>query len=137
MNFRNYTDLSKIDTFEGRYIYLKENSLIGDISFGHNRVLNQAFYNSPEWKRVRRFVILRDNGCDMGLDGYPINGIIIVHHMNTITLDDIRNRSKKILDPEFLVCVSKMTHYAITYGDPSKLPKDIIERFPNDMCPWK
>lgn len=132
-----YSELSKIDTIIGRYEYLKEESTIGQVVFGHDRFLNQIFYNSPEWKRVRRSVIIRDDGCDMGLQGYPISGIIVVHHLNPITLDDIKNRSKKILDPEFLVCVSRNTHYAITYGDPNFLPKDPIIRFRNDTIPWK
>lgn len=134
---RTYSELLKLPSFEERFTYLMETSSIGEIKFGHDRYLNQAFYNSGEWKSVRNFVIIRDNGCDLGMPDYPIIGMVIVHHMNRITEEDILKRSRYILDPEYLICVSRKTHHAITYGDPSSLPKKQIERFRNDTCPWK
>lgn len=134
---RSYSELSKLDTFLDRFNYLKLNGSVGSETFGWSRYLNQAFYSSPEWKKTRRRVIIRDNGNDLGLDGYSIYGPIYVHHMNPITPEDIENRDPKLFDMDGLICVSRRTHEAITLGDLDLLPKDPIVRKPNDTCPWK
>lgn len=134
---RTYSELILLPSFEERFEYLKDSGVICEIKFGHRRCLNQDFYNSTEWKIARRKVILRDNGCDLGLPDYPINGTIYVHHMNPITEEDLLYHSKFILDPEYLICVSYSTHYAITYGDPSFLPKPLVSRKKFDTCPWR
>lgn len=134
---RTYSELSNLPSFEERYDYLKLDGVIGEDTFGFQRWLNQVFYKTPEWRSVRRQVIIRDNGCDLGLHGYDILGRIIVHHMNPITPDDIRNRSPYLLNPEYLISTAHMTHEAITYGCDNLLPKPVIERTPFDTCPWK
>lgn len=134
---RTYSELSKLDTFEDRYNYLKLDGVIGEYTFGFQRWLNQVFYKSREWLSIRREVIIRDNGCDLGLYGYDISGRIIVHHMNPITPDDIRNRSIYLLNPEYLISTAYLTHEAITYGSDNLLPKSIVERTQYDTCPWR
>lgn len=134
---RTYSELSKLDTFEDRYNYLKLDGVIGEDTFGFQRWLNQVFYKSREWLSIRREVIIRDNGCDLGLYGYDISGRIIVHHMNPITPDDIRNRSIYLLNPEYLISTAHLTHEAITYGIDNLLPKSIVERTQYDTCPWR
>ena len=134
---RTYSELSRLSTFKERFDYLKLNGKVGDDTFGHSRFLNQDFYSSPEWRRTRRNIIVRDNGCDMGLDGYSIQGRIYVHHINPITVDDILERRPCLFDPENLICVSSMTHEAITYGIEDMLPTDPVIRRPNDTCPWR
>ena len=135
---RTYSELIKIPNYRERYLYLKMDGQVGIETFGFDRYLNQAFYKSEElWKKVRRQVIIRDNGCDMGDLDHPIMGTIIVHHMNPILQEDLINFNKDIIDPEFLICVSRRTHNAIHYGDESLIPSEIIARRPNDTCPWK
>lgn len=134
---RTYSELSKLSTFKERFDYLKLNGKVGEDTFGHSRFLNQDFYSSPEWRRTRRNIIVRDNGCDMGLEGYSIQGRIYVHHINPITIDDILERRPCLFDPENLICVSSMTHEAITYGIEDMLPTDPVIRRPNDTCPWR
>lgn len=135
---KRYSELKQLQTFEERFNYLKLNGLVGFDTFGFDRYLNQDFYKSSEWHSIRDFVIVRDNGCDMGLPGNEICGKIYVHHMNPITKDDIQNSSDILLNPEFLICVSFDTHNAIHYGDSSISNKNkLIERTANDMCPWK
>lgn len=134
---RTYSELITLPTFEERYRYLRIGGKVGKETFGFNRYLNQVFYSSEEWKRIRRQVIIRDFGCDLGVEGFDIHGRIIVHHMNPITKDDIICRSKFLLDPEYLICTSHNTHEAITYGDESLLALLPIERTKNDTCPWK
>lgn len=134
---RTYSELSKLSTFKERFDYLKLNGKVGEDTFGHSRFLNQDFYSSPEWRRTRRNIIIRDNGCDMGLDGYSIQGRIYVHHINPITVDDILERRPCLFDPENLICVSSMTHEAITYGIEDMIPTDPVIRRPNDTCPWR
>lgn len=134
---RTYSELITIPTFEERYQYLRLGGEIGKETFGFDRYLNQAFYSSQEWKRIRRDVIIRDLGCDLGVEGFEIFGRIIVHHMNPITKDDILARSKFLLDPEYLICTSHNTHEAITYSDENLLIVAPIERTKNDTCPWK
>ena len=134
---RTYTELSKLKTFDERFEYLRLNGMIGDETFGYDRYLNQMFYKTSEWRRVRREVTLRDNGCYLGLEGYDIYGRIYIHHMNPITAEDIKNRSEFLLDPEYLVCVSHNTHQAITYGIDDLIIRPPKERSLNDTCPWR
>lgn len=134
---RTYSELSKLKTFKERYEYLKLNGEVGKETFGFDRYLNQILYNSPEWKSVRDKVIVRDGGCDLGVPGYDIYENVIIHHMNPISTDDIKNRSKYLLDPEFLISTRLRTHNAIHYGSEDLLPKEPIERKKNDTCPWK
>lgn len=135
---RTYSELIKLKTFEERFDYLKLNGTVGKDTFGFDRYMNQLLYhNSKEWKAVRRKVIVRDNGCDLGVEGYDILGKILVHHLNPITIDDIKNRSPTIFDLNNLICVSHNTHNAIHYGDENLLVKAPIERKLNDTCPWK
>lgn len=137
-NLKTYSELILLPTFEERFEYLKLDGIVGEATFGFDRWLNQTFYKTKEWRTVRRQVILRDNGCDLGVDGYEIQGSIYVHHINPITKEDIINRSDILLNPEFLISVSYDTHQAITYGCKDLLPmRTFIERQPNDTCPWK
>lgn len=134
---KTYSELCSLETFKERYEYLKLGGIIGDTTFGFDRYLNQIFYQSKEWKKVRNIVIVRDNGCDLGLEGYEIYGKIFIHHMNPIIPKDILDRKGYLLNPEFLVCVSLATHNAIHYGDESLLPIAIEERKPSDTSPWR
>lgn len=134
---RTYKDLQRLNTFEERFEYLKLGNIIGEETFGYDRYLNQLFYKSDRWKKTRDNIIIRDNGCDLGLEEYPIYNRIIVHHMNPITLEDLERDAAKLYNPNFLICVSHNTHNAITYSDVSLLPKPLIERRRHDTCPWK
>lgn len=134
---RCYTELKQLKTFRERYDYLRLAGIVGQDTFGFDRYLNQKFYHSPEWKQIRRDVIIRDEGRDLGVDGYEIQNGIYIHHMNPITQQELYDADKSILDPEYLICVSKRTHDAIHYGDESLLPQLPIERSMNDTCPWK
>lgn len=134
---KTYSELKKIPTFEKRFEYLKLEGIVGVETFGYERYLNQSFYRSREWKKIRDEVILRDNGCDLGIEGYDIFKRVIIHHMNPISRTDIVDHTDMLLNPEYLICVSKRTHDAIHYGDSDLLPKLPIERSKNDMCPWK
>ena len=134
---RIYSELVKLNTFEERFNYLKLGGKIGQDTFGHDRILNQMLYTSPKWKRVRDEVIIRDNGCDLGIEGRDIFGKIIVHHINPIAVEDILNEESWVFDPEYLVCTSPLTHNAIHYSDDRILLKDPIVRHKNDTCPWK
>lgn len=129
--------MSKLKTFEERYQYLRLDGVIGEDTFGFDRYLNQIFYRSKRWKRVRDKVIVRDNGCDLGIEGREIYGKVLIHHMNPITIRDIENESDFLLNPEYLICVTHNTHNAIHYGDEGLLMKGPIERTKNDMCPWR
>ena len=137
MTIRTYSELITIPTFEERYKYLKIGGKVGEETFGFERYLNQEFYKSHEWQSIRRQVIVRDLGCDLGIEGREIHGKIIVHHMNPITIDDIIEVSDFLLNPEYLICTLKSTHDAIHYGDESLLIKAPVERTKNDTCPWK
>lgn len=134
---KGYSSLIKIKDYYERYNYLKIGGVIGEETFGSQRYLNQILYRSPEWKSVRNKVILRDKGMDMGFDGRPIEGRIIVHHMNPITKEDILKRDPKLFDMENLISVSNNTHEAIHYGSIELLPKEYVPRKPNDTCPWR
>ena len=134
---RTYSELIKIPTFLERFKYLKLNGSVGVDTFGFDRYLNQTFYRSYEWKRLRNDVIVLDMGCDLGFVGYDVFDKILVHHMNPIGPDDIIHRSDYLLDPEFLICTSKLTHDAIHYGDEQILYQDPVIRTPGDTCPWR
>ena len=134
---RTYSDLSKLVTFEERFRYLKLDGLVGESTFGFNRYLNQVFYKSIAWKRIRDEVILRDNGCDLGVDGRDIYGQIVIHHMNPITTQDIETESEFLTNPEYLITTIHSTHNAIHYGDENLLVLVPVERTRNDTCPWK
>lgn len=134
---RTYAELIGLDSFEERFQYLKLSGVVGEASFGFERYLNQGFYRSKEWKRIRNEVILRDNGCDLGVEGYLIGGRVIIHHMNPIREDDIENSTDILLNPDYLVCVSHDTHNAIHYSDEYLLQRKPIERKPWDTCPWR
>lgn len=137
-SIKTYSNLIQISSFIERYRYLRLGGKAGEITFGNERYLNQLLYRSPEWKRFRRDIILRDNGCDLGLDGYSIPGRIIIHHINPITIEDVYERSPAIFDEDNVVCVSSRTHNAIHYGDEELLMiDDLVERKPNDTIPWR
>ncbi len=135
---RTYSKMIQLPTFEERYSYLRLFGVVGVDTFGFDRYLNQAFYKSTEWKKLRHQIIARDNACDLAMRGFELYDHIYVHHMNPISIDDINNASDFLLNPEYLVCVSLNTHNAIHYGDEKLIKKkELIERTPNDMCPWK
>lgn len=133
----SYSELITLPTFEERYRYLKQSGIVAEETFGSHRYLNQAYYTSPDWRRARNHVIIRDNGCDLGMEGYEIHDRIYVHHINPITEEDILDRSPALFDPENLICVSFNTHQAIHYGDESLLPIiSFNERMPGDTKLW-
>lgn len=134
---RTYSELITLSTFEERYRYLKLQGRVGEETFGFDRYLNQLFYRSEEWRKVRDLVIIRDCGCDLGVEGYEIYGRILIHHMNPITKDDILRRSEFLINPEYLICTVKRTHDAIHYGDENLLFQIPVERTKNDTCPWR
>lgn len=134
---RTYSELILLPTFEERYRYLRLQGKIGESTFGFDRYLNQVFYRSQRWKAVRDHVIIRDNGCDLGIEGREIHGPILVHHMNPLTIYDIEHETDYLLDPEFLISTILTTHNAIHYGDESLLLLDPVERSRNDTCPWR
>lgn len=135
---RTYSELTLLPTFEERFRYLKLGGKVGADTYGFDRYLNQQFYqHDPMWRSSRDTVIIRDNGCDLGVEGYEIHGKIIVHHMNPVTMDDIIKKRDWIYDPEFLICTVHNTHNAIHYGDEHLLAKAPIVRIKNDTCPWK
>lgn len=137
-NIRTYSELISLPTFEERYEYLRLDGIVCEETFGFDRYINQEFYQrSQEWKRIRDHVIIRDQACDLGIEGREIRGKIIVHHMNPITKEDILNRSDFLLNPEYLICTLKSTHDAIHYGDENLLIKGPIVRTANDTCPWR
>ncbi len=133
---RTYSELIKIPDYLERFRYLKLDGQVGIDTFGHNRYLNQILYHTPEWKRFRRDIILRDNGCDLAHEDFEIYGKIIIHHINPITIDDILYRDPMIFDPENVISTSLITHNAIHYGDETLLTTGPVERTPYDTCPW-
>ena len=135
MVIRTYNELRSLKSFDERYDYLKLNGRVADLTFGFDRYLNQVFYKSQIWQKTRRDIIVRDLGCDLGVEGYEIHGSIIVHHMNPIQIEDIRDRTDYLLNPNYLICTCLRTHNAIHYGD--KSPNIITERHRGDTCPWK
>ena len=136
-SIRTYSELIVLPTFEERYEYLRLDGRVGEETFGFDRWLNQTFYKSEEWLSMRDKIIVRDNGCDLGIPGRDIYSRILIHHMNPITKEDILRRSDILLNPEYLICVTPNTHRAIHYGNSNLLMNDPIERRPNDTCPWK
>lgn len=136
MIIRTYNELMLLPTFEERFEYLKLSGRVGEETFGFDRWLNQKFYRSAEWKHLRDQVIIRDNGCDLGVEGREIYGKILIHHMNPISKKDILERTDLLLNPMYLISVTKQTHDAIHYSDDSILMKDPIVRSKNDTCPW-
>lgn len=141
MIIRRYSELIQIPTFKERFEYLAIGGRVGQYTFGVERFLNQDFYRSKTWRKVRDIVITRDsyNGypCDLGDPDHPIYGRVIIHHINPITVEDIEMQSDFLLDPEFLICTAELTHKGIHYADFNLLPKDYSPRAPNDTCPWK
>ena len=136
-SIKTYSELIQLDSFEERYRYLRLDGEVGKETFGFDRYFNQIFYKSPEWKAIRDTIIIRDNGCDLAIPGYEIRGRILIHHMNQITKRDILERSDLLLNPEYLICVTKRTHDAIHYGDENLLMTGPVERTRNDTCPWR
>lgn len=136
---RTYSELIKLQTFEERFEYLRLDGNVGEDTFGFDRYLNQMFYNSTEWRNLRNFIIARDGGCDLGVSGYGICGKILIHHINPLTKEDILNKTKFLLDPEYLISSSDGTHKAIHYGNSEYLYKfnQPITRTKNDTCPWR
>ena len=137
MRIKSYSELITLPTFIERYRYLKLGGRVGEETFGSDRYLNQILYKDRQWLRTRDKVIIRDNGCDLGMEGHDIYGKILVHHINPITKEDILRRDPKLFDPENLICTIKNTHDAIHYGDESLLIIAPTIRLPNDTCPWK
>lgn len=133
---RTIEELLELDTFMERFDYLKLDGSVGVITFGFDRYLNQKFYSSLEWKQIRDHVIIRDNGCDLGLEDYPIIGKLVIHHINPILIKDIERRTRIIMDPNFLITTSNRTHQAIHYGNRDLLPKPFQERFSGDTKLW-
>lgn len=134
---RTFSELSKLKTFEDRFQYLRLDGIVGEETFGFDRYLNQILYQSNEWKRCRRDIIIRDNGCDLGCEGFEVHGRILIHHINPITVDDIVKRNPKVFDPENLILTSHNTHQAIHYGNEDLLIRAPVERSKNDTCPWR
>lgn len=137
MGIKTYSEMVKLPTFRERFLYLQIGGLVGHITFGNERYLNQLLYHSGEWKSVRRDIIIRDNGCDLGCAGYDLNEDILIHHIDPITIDDIISRNSKVFDPDNLICTSLNTHNAIHYGDETLIVTDPVTRKQNDMCPWR
>jgi hypothetical protein len=136
MRIRTYNELRRFDTFEDRFRYLSLRGQVGDPTFGYKRELNQRFYRSREWRNLRQDVILRDNGCDMGLPGYEIFDKIIIHHMNPMSIDEVVEGDDSLLDTRYLICVTHKTHNAIHFGDENQLPKQHVDRQPGDTKLW-
>lgn len=137
MKIRRYSELIFLPSFEERFEYVKLNGQVGKDTFGFQRYVNQRFYCSSEYRRFRREIIVRDLGCDLACENHEIGGKIVIHHLNPISVDDIINHSEFAWNPEYVVCVSELTHKAIHYSDIDLLPKPFVERKPNDTCPWK
>ena len=137
MSIRTYSELILLPTFEERFKYLQLNGRVGDDTFGFDRYINQNFYKSAEWKRIRDQIIIRDNGCDLALEGCEIYGRILIHHMNPITVKDVELSTEYLMNPEYLICVTHNTHNAIHYGDEKQIITGPIVRTKNDTCPWK
>lgn len=133
---RRYSELKEYTTLEERYDYLRLNGVVGKQTFGWDRYFNQRFYHSPEWKKVRDLVILRDGGCDLGIPGFEIRSKLLIHHMNPIWIEDLKHHNPEILDPEFLITTCDQTHQAIHYGNQSLLPQVPIIRLPGDTKLW-
>ena len=140
-DIKSYNYLITLPTFKERFDYLELNGKVGESTFGFDRFLNQQFYKSREWRQVRDEVITRDMGCDLACTfdpfQYEIHGMIVIHHINPLTIEDVRDHTDFLLDPNYLVCVSDLTHRALHLGDRNILPRQYIPRAPNDTCPWR
>lgn len=136
-NIRTYSELLLLPTFKERFDYLKLDGKIGEETFGSKRYINQEFYHSYEWLSFRDKIIIRDNGCDLGIEGFEIYGSVLIHHINPIACADIIELNDCVLDPENAICVSLRTHNAIHYGNDNLLTSPLIERMKNDTVPWK
>lgn len=134
---RTYSELIRLSSFKERYEYLKLDGKVGEDTFGFDRYLNQRFYHSDEWKAIRNKVIIRDNACDLGIFGRDIYGRVLIHHMNPITKDDLLGKTDFLLNPEYLICTTKLTHDAIHYGDQNMFASEPALRTPYDTCPWR
>ena len=134
---RTYTELIKLPTFEERFNYLKLDGVVGAETFGRSRYLNQVLYHSYDWEKVRQHVIIRDNACDLGVDGWDIHGMLYIHHINPISEYDLEHNYRDVIDPEFLICTCLDTHNAIHYGNESATINKLGTRFKGDTCPWK
>lgn len=137
MTDRRHSEIIRLPTFLDRFRYLRLGGSVGSDTFGFDRVFNQRFYKSAEWRSVRDYVITRDLGCDLGVSDREIFGRVYIHHMNPISIRDIEQASDILLDPEYLICTSHDTHNAIHFGDERLLARDPVERSANDTCPWK
>lgn len=133
---RTYSEVTKLKTFSERYEYLQLSNVVGEMTFGFDRYLNQMLYHSSRWKSTRDLIIIRDNGCDLGVPGYEVVDMVVVHHMNPITSKNIESGDDIVFDPEVLICTSHRTHLAIHYGDKSLLPKPLVVRKPGDTTLW-
>lgn len=133
---RTYRELRQLETFEERFDYLSLKRGVGEATFGFDRYINQMFYRSREWKLVRHKVITRDRGCDLGVEGYEINGKLLIHHMNPMSADMLVHDDETILDPEFLITTTHQTHNAIHYGDKNLLPRPFVPRSKGDTRLW-
>jgi hypothetical protein len=133
---RTYRRLRQLPTIKERYDYLRLNGRVSEPTFGFERWINQRFYTSREWRDLRHAIIVRDNGCDLGVEGYEIHGDPVIHHMNPITAHDLRQHDESVLDPEFLITCSLRTHNAIHYGDERQLPRPFVPRRPGDTKLW-
>lgn len=136
MRIKTYSELSRLETIEDRYKYLRLSAGVGEPTFALERYVNQQFYRSTQWQQIRNHIIVRDNGCDLGVDGYEVHGRLTIHHMNPMTVDDIRDGNEAILDPEYLIAVAHRTHNAIHYGDERQLPRPPVERRAGDTKLW-
>ena len=133
---RSYSDLRRLHTFEERYHYLKLRGAVGETTFGFDRYMNQHFYTSSQWKHIRNQVIARDEGCDLGIQGYEIFHRLVIHHMNPMTVDNFKEGDSSILDPEYLITTTHRTHNAIHFGDETLLVKPFTERRRGDTKLW-
>lgn len=133
---RRYSELRRLDTFEERFKYLSLHGQVGEATFGFDRYINQQFYRSREWKQLRHQVIVRDNGCDLGVEGYEINGALLIHHMNPMLPQHILHDDETILDPQYLITTSHRTHNAIHFGDERLLPRPFVPRRAGDTTLW-
>lgn len=136
MRIRSYSELRRFETFEDRYDYLALGGTVGRSTFGFDRYINQKFYTSRQWRDLRHEIIVRDNGCDLGIEGYEIHNRIYVHHMNPILPEDLFSGEDHVLNPDFLITTTHQTHNAIHYGDKSLLPRPLAERRPGDTKLW-
>jgi hypothetical protein len=133
---RRYSELRRLETFEERFQYLSLRGHVGESTFGFDRYINQLFYRSREWKQLRNEIVIRDNGSDLGVEGYEIHGALLIHHMNPLTADQIRHRDEQLLDPEFLITTTHRTHNAIHFGDERQLPRPFVPRRAGDTTLW-